>query len=55
MDRIGNFYEDNSQQLYNIHSDLEGLWNILGPHPPSPPFDPANAPPRPPYYRDPPY
>ena len=40
--------EENSQQFSNMHADLEGLWNVLGPHPPPPPFDPALAPPRPP-------
>ncbi|GFZ16905.1 hypothetical protein Acr_26g0001750 [Actinidia rufa] len=50
--RIGNLCdtmrEENSQQFSNMHADLEGLWNVLGPHPPPPPFDPALAPPRPP-------
>ncbi|GFS46065.1 hypothetical protein Acr_00g0099940 [Actinidia rufa] len=46
---------NNLQQLYNIHADLEGLWNILGPHPPPLPFDPTNAPARPFYFCEPPY
>ncbi|GFS40275.1 hypothetical protein Acr_00g0067500 [Actinidia rufa] len=55
VDRIGNICENNSQHLYIIHADLEGLWNVLGPHPPPPPFNPALALPRPPYFCDPPY
>ncbi|GFY88914.1 hypothetical protein Acr_06g0008540 [Actinidia rufa] len=55
VDRIGNICEENSQQLYNIHADLEGLWNVLGPHPPHPPpFAPGEASPHP-SYCDPPY
>ena len=52
VDRIENICEENSQQLYNIHADLESLWNVLGP--PPPPFALGEAPPHP-SYRDPPY
>ncbi|GFZ02552.1 hypothetical protein Acr_15g0011600 [Actinidia rufa] len=63
IDRLGDFYENlNAQQqafhqqystqINEVETQLEGLWVHLIP---PPPFDPANAPPRPPYYHDPPY
>ena len=55
VDRIGNICKENSQQLYNIHIDFEGLWNVLNPHPPPPPFDLVLASVRPPYFCDLPY
>ena len=45
-------HEENSLHFSNIHGDLEGLWNVLGPHPPPPlPFAPSEGPPQPLYYR----
>ncbi|GFZ00828.1 hypothetical protein Acr_14g0004630 [Actinidia rufa] len=60
VERIGNLYEtmyeENVWQFSNIHANLEGLWNVLGPHPPPPPpFAPGKGPPRPPNYHGSPY
>ncbi|PSS08030.1 Acylphosphatase-1 like [Actinidia chinensis var. chinensis] len=45
LDRLGDVYYDLRKQV-----EVHGLWNVLGPHPSPPPFDPTLAPPRPPYF-----
>ncbi|GFY96624.1 hypothetical protein Acr_11g0009300 [Actinidia rufa] len=50
-----NMHEQHTQQLAEIDAQLEDLWTHLVPPPPPPPFDPALAPPRPPFYCNPPY
>ncbi|GFY96619.1 hypothetical protein Acr_11g0009250 [Actinidia rufa] len=47
--------QQHTHQLAEIDAKLEDLWTHLVPPPPPPPFDPALAPPQPPFYRNPPY
>ena len=59
VDRLGNLYEtmhdQHSNQLAEIGTQLKGIWVHFDPPSPPPPLDPTNAPPRPLFYRDPPY
>ena len=66
IDRLGDFYENLSEQqnvfnqqytnqMAEVEARLEGLWVHVEPYPPHPPYAPRETPPRPPFYRDPPY